>query len=393
MKKIILLLFLSLMIHATTQSPFNVGLVEVSSGGLVSIVGAELDLSAILLELAAINNKNIIFTHKVHDKVSVNLQKVALKDAMFAVLAGAGLGHVELGRDLYIGTEHLLDNIAEKYKKQQGVTKKYTLVHIPVAKFTAQLITEQLLTKKDIILLDKENNSVVIKNVASETIESYIKAYDMITKQVRIKAYIVSVDQDYLHELGLDFKKALQTNAKKSLSSIWSDKINDFGGFLAVKMHAIDALGHGELLSSPELITRDNHAAFIETGEEIPYVKSSTDKEDSIIFKKAVLGLKVLPHILPKNKVDMHITIKQDQPGEVYGSSLSIRTRKIDTDTIVAAGQTLVLGGIFEQHKSKSQEGVPLLQDLPILGGVFSKENINNKKRQLLIFITPEIIF
>jgi type II secretory pathway component HofQ len=392
MKKIIMLLFLALTIIARAQNPFNVGLVELGPGAQVSIVGAELDLSAILLELATISNKNIIFIHEVHDKISLNLQKVNMKDAMFAVLSSADLGYIELGRDLYIGKEQQLDNIAEKYKKQQGVTKKYTLTHLPVDKFIAGLLKEQLITKKDIILIDKSNNSIVIKNVASETIESYIKAYDIVIKQVRIKAYIVSVDQDYLRELGLDFKKNLQLDTKKSLSSIWSGKLNDFSSFLALKMHAIDALGHGELLSSPELITRDNHTAFIETGEEIPYIKSAIDKDDSIVFKKAVLGLKVLPQILPKNKVDMHITIKQDQPGEVYASALSIRTRKIDTDTIVASGQTLVLGGIFEQHKTTTHEGVPLLQEVPLLGRIFSKENINNKKRQLLIFITPEII-
>ena len=380
---LLLLVFTS---NAETQSPFNAHLAEEHSGGLVSIVGAELDLSAVLLELATIAHKNIIFTHKVHDKISLNLQKVNMKNAMFAVLSGVGLDYLELGNDIYIGKDQLLSSIAEKYNKQQGLAQKYTLTHIPVDKFVSQLLKQQLITKKDIILLDKANNSLSIKNVA---IAPYVKAYDIVAKQVRIKAYIVSVDQDYLRELGLDFKKNLQMDVK---NSVWSGKLNDFGSFLAVKMRAIDALGHGELLSSPELITRDNHTAFIETGEEIPYVKSIADKEDSIVFKKAVLGLKVLPKILPKNKVDMHITIKQDQPGEVYASALSIRTRKIDTDTIVASGQTLVLGGIFEQHKTTQHEGVPLLQEIPLLGRVFSKENINNKKRQLLIFITPEII-
>lgn len=388
MKKFMLLL-LAFSSNAETQNPFNVHLAEEHEGGLVSIVGDELDLSAVLLELATIAHKNIIFTHKMNDKISLNLQKVNIKDAMFASLAGVSLGYMELGNELYVGKEQLLDNIAEKYNKQKGREQKYTLAHIPVDKFVSQLLKQQLITKKDIMLLDKANNSFTIKNVASANIASYAKAYDIVAKQVRIKAYIVSVDQDYLRELGLDFKKNLQMDVK---NSPWSGKLNDFGNFLAVKMHAIDALGHGELLSSPELITRDNHTAFIETGEEIPYVKSIADKEDSIVFKKAVLGLKVLPRILPKNKVDMHITIKQDQPGEVYAAALSIRTRKIDTDTIVASGQTLVLGGIFEQHKTTVHEGVPLLQEIPLLGRVFSKENINNKKRQLLIFITPEII-
>lgn len=385
MRKLILILCLTSLVNAEIVNPFNVHLVERLPGGLVSVVGFELNLRSVLLELAEAVGKNIIFTTKVEGRVSLSLQQASVKDAMFAALAGAELSCREFGNVLYIGKELVLDKIYEKYHKQQNTNKKYTLENIAVDKFISQLLKQQLIARKDIKLLDKTNNSFILKNIEDETIVSYIKAYDVITKQVRIKAYIVSIDQDYLHELGIDFQKSLQMDAK---SQIKSGKINN----LAVKLRAIDAKGHGELLSSPELITRDKHTAFIETGEEIPYIRSAAEREDSIVFKKAVLGLKVLPRILPKNKVDMQITIKQDQPGEVYASALSIRTRKIDTDTIVKSGETLVLGGIFEQHKTTSVEGVPILQEIPLVGRVFSKENTNNKKRQLLIFITPEII-
>ena len=66
--------------------------------------------------------------------------------------------------------------------------------------------------------------------------------------------------------------------------------------------------------------------------------------------------------------------------------------RKIDTDAVVASYNTLVLGGIFEHHKTNVVSGIPILRELPILGYIFGRSDVLVKKRQLIIFITPEVI-
>ena len=76
----------------------------------------------------------------------------------------------------------------------------------------------------------------------------------------------------------------------------------------------------------------------------------------------------------------------------IYADALAIQTRKITTDAVVPSGHTLVLGGIFEQHKTQVHNNVPLLSDLPLFGEIFKETDDVLSKRQLLIFLTPEII-
>ena len=213
---------------------------------------------------------------------------------------------------------------------------------------------------------------------------------------VKIKAYLVSVDQDYLQELGLNWQQhqKLNSNIKSSgNSAFYLDKILSLSqGALDLKIKALEEHGRGELLSSPELITTNGQTAIIETGDEIPYLQSQQDGSNTLVFKKAVLRLQVKPEIIANSKVKMHVVINQDQPGFSYGDALAIKTRKIVTDAMVLDSKTLALGGIFESYKAITKTGVPLLKELPFLGNIFTMTDKKTKKRQLVIFITPFIL-
>jgi type IV pilus assembly protein PilQ len=114
-------------------------------------------------------------------------------------------------------------------------------------------------------------------------------------------------------------------------------------------------------------------------------------------FKEAVLELKATPLITPDNRIQLDLEIKQDTVGEIFqtsrgGSVPSIDTRELGTTVLVENGDTVVLGGIFQDEKSSREEKVPWLGDIPYMGALFRRRANTIGKRELLIFVTPTIV-
>lgn len=161
---------------------------------------------------------------------------------------------------------------------------------------------------------------------------------------------------------------------------------------LQLELQALQAEGRGEILSNPRVITANQREAVIEQGTEIPYQEASSSGATSTSFKKAVLSLRVTPQITPDERVIMDLTVNQDQVGQVFGGVPSINTRQLATQVLVDNGDTVVLGGIFEQTKRDDVEKVPFFGDLPYVGFLFRTSAIRDDKTELLIFVTPKIL-
>ena len=130
---------------------------------------------------------------------------------------------------------------------------------------------------------------------------------------------------------------------------------------------------------------------------EIPFQQASSSGATNIEFKEAVLELKVKPLITPDNRVILDLNVKKDSVGQltpVEGGGLvpSIDTREIETQVLIDSGQTVVLGGIFEQTRRHDSNKIPILGDIPGLGVLFRQRTNQNDKSELLIFVTPTIL-
>ena len=148
----------------------------------------------------------------------------------------------------------------------------------------------------------------------------------------------------------------------------------------------------GEVVSSPRVITADRHEAFIEQGVEIPYLSASSSGATSVEFKKAVLSIKVTPQITPDDTIIMDLTVNKDSVGEVFSGIPSIDTREVQTQVLVNNGDTIVLGGIYEQVTRDEVDKIPLLGDIPLIGFLFRHTLESDQKAELLIFVTPKIL-
>jgi type IV pilus assembly protein PilQ len=165
-----------------------------------------------------------------------------------------------------------------------------------------------------------------------------------------------------------------------------------------LELTALEAEGRGEIVSTPRVITANQKEARIEQGVEIPYQQSASSGATTIQFKKAVLSLTVTPQITPDNNIIMDLLVHKDNVGDIIstgglgGTVPSIDTRAVETQVLVADGQTVVLGGIYETERRETINKVPFLGDIPVLGNLFkSKQRVDNKA-ELLIFVTPRIL-
>ena len=177
-----------------------------------------------------------------------------------------------------------------------------------------------------------------------------------------------------------------------SLAVLESDYLVD------LELTALEAEGRGEIVSTPRVITANQKEARIEQGVEIPYQQASSSGATTVSFKKAVLSLTVTPQITPDNNVIMDLVVHKDSVGEIIstgglgGTVPSIDTRAVETQVLVADGQTVVLGGIYETERRETVNKVPWLGDIPYLGALFRSTQRIDNKAELLIFVTPRIL-
>ena len=302
-----------------------------------------------------------------------------------------------------------------------------------------------ILSPRGSAIVDERTNTLIIKDteeVISE-IRRTLKKLDVPIRQVMISSRIVIATDQFSRELGSRFgvtrAKATgdgfgvttgtfagaDTIASSGIENIGNtgqpnpftipsgataaDRLNvDLGtigaaGSLAfavltgstlidLEISALQAENEGEVISSPRVVTADRHLAHIEQGVEIPYLSASSSGATQVEFKKAVLSIEVTPQITPDDRVIMDLSVNNDTVGDIFSGIPSIDTREVETQVLVNNGDTVVLGGIYEQVKRNEVDKVPFLGDIPLIGYFFRHTLESDERRELLIFVTPKIL-
>ncbi len=162
---------------------------------------------------------------------------------------------------------------------------------------------------------------------------------------------------------------------------------------LDVQLSALEGEGKGKILSNPKVITSDNKKAIIQQGKSIPY-KTYSQSGTQTQFAEAVLGLEVTPSVTKDGFIRLDILAKKDQADFVNTSEgvPTIDKKQASTLLYVKDGETAVIGGIYEHAEGTSENGIPGLKNIPLLGWLFKKQVNKDERTELLIFITPRII-
>jgi type II secretory pathway component GspD/PulD (secretin) len=151
-----------------------------------------------------------------------------------------------------------------------------------------------------------------------------------------------------------------------------------------------------KLLANPRVLVVDNETANFEIIREVPYTELGRDPGGrpitSTVFKKVGILLQVTPHLTRDGMLRVHLT---PEFGLLVGQDISgvptVDTRRADTTALVRDGQTIAIGGLRKTQTSKDISKVPVLADIPLVGGLFQSETESEEINELIVFITPKI--
>ena len=274
------------------------------------------------------------------------------------------------------------------------------------------LALESLLSARGSAVSDSRTNTLIINDRQQniDKIRRMIDLLDVAVKQVMVEARIVTASTDFSRELGIkwsakklgnspvwggDFQPSFDLGVDLATSTAGTFnfgllKISDY--MLNLELTALQADGHGEVLSAPKVLTGDKQKAYILRGTEIPYQTWSATEGLKTEFRAANLKLEVTPSITPDGKVQMALKIEKDTVGTLTSAGYLINTNELETNVLVDDGETVVLGGIFDDIKQNQYEKVPFFGDLPVVGALFKNNTRSSAQTELLIFVTPRIV-
>ena len=162
-------------------------------------------------------------------------------------------------------------------------------------------------------------------------------------------------------------------------------------GLIELELSALESEGHGELVATPKVLTADQQPAVIASGQQVPFNVSTASGATAVEFIEAELRLEVTPQVTPEGDVIMQLKVNNDSLGTDLDNP-AINTNRVEPTVLVNDGETVVLGGIFQQEKVNSTIKTPFLGDIPWLGALFRKKVNRDNKQELLIFITPRLV-
>ncbi|MGY6273663.1 type II and III secretion system protein family protein [Achromobacter denitrificans] len=163
---------------------------------------------------------------------------------------------------------------------------------------------------------------------------------------------------------------------------------------LSARIAALAQSGEAVMLAQPQLLARSGASATFLAGGEVPYASTDSRGNSTTMFKPYGVSLRITPRIDRNGVIRSLIEVEASS----VDSSLSVpggpalRTRRASTEFNVRSGNTLVIGGFLSRERASEVDGLPWLQDIPILGALFSSRRYQLRETELAIFVTPKII-
>ncbi|HFZ1793854.1 MULTISPECIES: DNA uptake porin HofQ [Serratia] len=398
----------------------TLGAAQAQDKQVISLEFQDAPVTVILQALADYRQMNLIAAPGVSGNLTLRLENVPWPQALALTLRMGKLAMTREGNVMLIAPE---PDAQEKRQQREALAQRQplhslslTLQNGDAAEIAESLNAQRgaLLSERGSVLADKRTNTLLLRDTAPilAQLKKRVTEMDAPLAQVQLAAHIVTINSESLRELGVRWGLApddrpaqplrpgnlgVNLPLERSAVNAGFHLARISGRLLSLELTALEQENQVEIIASPRLLTAHLQTASIKQGTEIPYeVSSGASGATAIEFKEAVLGMEVTPKVLPDGRITLTLHISQNMPGRAIsrgaGEALTIDKQEIKTQITVKNGETLVLGGIFQRHSGKTADKVPGLADAPLLGGLFRQSGAQQKKRELVIFITPTLI-
>lgn len=392
---------------------------------LITLAFEDAPVQKVLQALADHQRLNLVMSPGVHGNMSLRLEAVSWQQALNVVMR---LGALQVEREGHILLVSSNAEWQQRQQQQREAVEQQTAqdvlenLFVSLQHADASGVAESLQAQRSVLLssrgnvsVDKRTNTLLIRDTSAalQQLKPWLEELDRPLAQVQLAAHIITIGSENLRALGVNWGLSGQSEGGNALSINGFDiglpidspaanvgfhlaRLN--GRLLDLELTALEQENQVEIIASPRLFTAHQQTASIKQGTEIPYqVSSGASGATAIEFKEAVLGMEVTPTVLRDGKITLNLKISQNMPGQIVkqngsGEALAIDKQEIQTQITVSNGETIVLGGIFQQQKTQGERKVPVLSAIPLIGKLFQNQRDEHKRRELVIFITPTLV-
>ena len=409
------------------------------SGEKLSLNFQDIDVRSVLQLIADFTDLNLVASDTVSGNITLRLQNVPWDQALDLVLKTKGLDKRQVGNVLLVApADEIAARERQELESQRQIAElaplRREVVQVNYAKAADiarlfQSVTSNAASAEDrgSIAVDDRTNNIIAYQTQDrlDELRRIVAQLDIPVRQVMIEARIVEANVDYDKSLGVNWRGARVGDNNFVVGGVGGNRVGagdnpatalgtfvDLGatgatngigiGFITdntildLQLSAMEKTGNGEVVSQPKVVTSDKETAKILKGAEVPYQEASSSGATSTSFKEAALSLEVTPQITPDNRIIMEVKVTKDEPDFSQAASTggvpSIRKNEVNAKVLVTDGETIVIGGVFSNTQSKSVDKVPFLGDVPFVGRLFRRDLVQDRKSELLVFITPRIM-
>ncbi|WP_445401061.1 type IV pilus secretin PilQ [Zobellella sp. An-6] len=413
-------------------------------GKPISMNFQDIPVRTVLQLIADFNNFNLVTTDSVQGNITLRLDGVPWEQALDTILRVRGLDKRLDGTILLVAPATELAQQEQQHlenRQAQGVSgplvTEFLQVNYAKAADIQRLLAGEwpsttspeseaghivsmtgsrggMLTERGSVALDERTNILMVKDTREsiDNVRRLLKRLDIPVKQVVIEARLVSMNEGLDEALGIrwsyfdanagaDSSRNLGFNVNLPISdpagtlALQVARLSD-GRLLDLELQALEKENHAEIIASPRVATSSQQQAEIRQGVQIPYTTLDRDGTPQTEFAPAELSLTVTPLITPDRRLVLDLAVTQNTVGALVpvaggGQAPSINTQSVKTKLLVNNGETVVLGGIFQQITQRSSTKIPVLGDIPVVGNLFKNREDKVEKRELIIFVTPRI--
>ncbi len=384
------------------------------AGGTYNLEFRDADVKDVLRLLGDQEGINILISDDVSGNVTASFRGVTFEEILGSVLRMNDLKAVRDGSILRV------ESRAAMVARGETLSSRLYRLNFAEAAELAKTV-EKALTSDGTVNVDARTNSLLVRDTEESLLElaGLIEELDRPTPQVMIEARIVEATTNFARQLGIRWGfNYSRTGADEQIDVSGTDTGNSlvnlpsstvYGGVgisfatlsgsldLDLELTAMEDKGWGKIVSSPKIATLENNEAVIKSGVRIP-VQQVTVQEGvgttETDFVEAVLSLRVRPQVTSQGLIILDISADRSVPdwGRVVDGFPTILTREAQTQVMVKDGETVVIGGLLQETEGEDTSRVPIISDIPIIGGLFKNKSKTLDTEELLIFITPKLI-
>lgn len=349
------------------------------------------EIKDVFRSLAEIGDINVLFDPTVKGNVTIKLKHgMKIKEAieLLAQTYGYSYRWITKSRTVLIGDEKNFASFE---------TKEVRIYRLNYAKPEEVAKSLEMIVGKDRVGIDNRTNQISVRAslLEHQNILDLVKRLDREMPQINIDARLQEFTSSEMTNLGIQWSTAY------SRTDYLPDVVKDFDPYFTLTPHVNELFAKGKLIANPNISTTDSQEGKILIGEKVPIVTREV-KNGEVTYNIEYIEVGTILKIIPRINEDdiVTVTVKAEVSNITEWKPMGngdlvpvVTTREASSVIRLREGQTFALSGLKQSSSNKSHEGLPKLSRIPIIGYLFSGKFDENKDKELVIFITPKIVY